>query len=149
MVDAPMKMLVPKYSDGSFEILPFIRCASLAVVCPPPKYWSHFHIMSEAQYAAPSVTQNLRSGWRSNTPPKRRNEIGRADHHATSARYGPMSSPYSSRGASPECTCTTSPLAAAAAHTGSYTGSLYGFRSCHIVGIMIPRMPGVPARRSI
>ena len=60
-----------------------------------------------------------------------------------------MSSPYSSRGASPECTCTTRPFAAAAAQIGSYDGSLYALRSCHIVGIMIPRMPGVPARRSI
>ena len=32
IVDAPMKMLVPKYSDGSFEILPFIRAAIFLVV---------------------------------------------------------------------------------------------------------------------
>ena len=41
-----MKMFEPKYSDGSLEILPFIRAAIFLVVCPPPRYWSHFHIMS-------------------------------------------------------------------------------------------------------
>ena len=60
-----------------------------------------------------------------------------------------MKSFISSRGASPECTCTGSSAAWQAAHTGSYAGSLYGARSRHIVGIMIPRMPGLSASHSI
>ncbi len=60
-----------------------------------------------------------------------------------------MKSFISSRGASPECVCTGRFAASHAAHTGSYDGSLYGVRSRHIVGIMIPRIPGVPASHSI
>ena len=60
-----------------------------------------------------------------------------------------MNSFISSRGASPECTCTGKFAAWHAAHTGSYDGSLYGGWSRHIVGIMIPRMPGLSASHSI
>ena len=60
-----------------------------------------------------------------------------------------MNSFISSRGASPECVCTGKLAAWHAAHTGSYDGSLYGVWSRHIVGIMIPRMPGLPASHSI
>jgi hypothetical protein len=81
-----MKRLVPKYSDGRREIFPSRSAASFFVVCPPPMYWSHFHIMSAAQYAADSVTTNFRPGNRSNAPEKRRCHIGRAGHHAASAR---------------------------------------------------------------
>ena len=49
-------------------------------------YWSHFHIMSGAQYAAASVTTNLRSGYRSKAPLNRRCQAGRTAHHTTSAR---------------------------------------------------------------
>ena len=60
-----------------------------------------------------------------------------------------MKSFISSRGASPECVCTGKLAAWHAAHTGSYDGSLYGVRSRHIVGTMIPRMPGLSASHSI
>ena len=60
-----------------------------------------------------------------------------------------MKSFISSRGASPECMCTRDRSPRHAAHTGSYDGSLYGVRSRHIVGIMIPRMPGLSASHSI
>ena len=60
-----------------------------------------------------------------------------------------MKSFISSRGASPECVCTGKLAAWHAAHTGSYDGSLYGVRSRHIVGIIMPRMPGLSASHSI
>ena len=60
-----------------------------------------------------------------------------------------MKSFISSRGASPECVCTGKLAAWHAAHTGSYDGSLYGVWSRHIVGIMIPRIPGLSASHSI
>ena len=47
-----MKMFTPKYSDGSLEMMPCISAAIFAVVWPPPKYWSHFHLRSGTQYAA-------------------------------------------------------------------------------------------------
>ena len=49
IVDAPTKMFSPKYSDGSFERMPFISAAIFFVVWPPPRYWSHFHFMSATQ----------------------------------------------------------------------------------------------------
>ena len=59
-----------------------------------------------------------------------------------------MKSFISSRGASPEWVCTGNPAAWHAAHTGSYTLSWYGGRSCHIVGTITPRMPGCRATHS-
>jgi hypothetical protein len=49
MVEAPAKRLVPKYSDGSLEILPSSSAAIFLVVWPPPMYWSHFHLQSAIQ----------------------------------------------------------------------------------------------------
>ena len=49
MVDAPANRFVPKYSDGSLEILPSNSAAIFLVVCPPPMYWSHFHLESAIQ----------------------------------------------------------------------------------------------------
>ena len=60
-----------------------------------------------------------------------------------------MNSFISSRGASPEWVWTGKLAAWHAAQTGSYAGSLYGRWSRHIVGTMIPRIPGLSASHSI
>src|SRR5262245_6612202 len=115
-----MKTFVPKYSDGSRWIVPFVRDdIFLTFQLVPPNTTSVLNSRSATHQDPHSTGAYLRPGNWSNFPARRSCQRARWVQNATSSMNWAMLSLYDSMSASPECVWTTSPASAQAAHTGS------------------------------
>ena len=112
----------------------------------PPNITSVFQRRSPSHHDPHSTGTYLKFGYLSNFPESRNCHSGRWVQNATSSMYWAMFSLYASASASPEWVCTTRPVSWQACQIGSYFSWPYDSALCHIVGIMIPLMPGLSAR---
>src|SRR5688572_10866033 len=115
-----MKTLVPKYSDGSRWIVPFV-CDDIFLTFQfvPPNTTSVLKRRSPTHHDPHSTGAYLSPGNWSNLPASSSCHSVRCVQNATSSMNWAMLSLYESMSASPEWVCTTRPASAQAAHTGS------------------------------